>query len=65
MLFREKKLPCDSMVYLGSGFCPNGWNTGNREFPWNPHALPDSAAAIRTLHSDRFQVALHQVPVQH
>ena len=31
-LFREKKLPCDAMIYLGTEFCPNGWNTRNGEF---------------------------------
>ena len=25
--FREKKLPCDGLIYLGTGFCPSGWNT--------------------------------------
>ena len=25
--FREKKLPCDALIYLGTGFCPSGWNT--------------------------------------
>src|SRR6185312_6215874 len=27
--FRERKLPCDAMIYLGTGFCPSGWNTGH------------------------------------
>ena len=33
--FREKKLPCDAMIYLGTGFCPSGWNTENGSFVWN------------------------------
>src|SRR5215831_15732408 len=33
--FREKKLPCDAMIYLGTGFCPSGWNTENGSFTWN------------------------------
>ena len=33
--FREKKLPCDAMIYLGTGFTPVGWNTNNGEFTWN------------------------------
>ena len=33
--FRESKLPCDAMIYLGTGFCPNGWNTNYGEFTWN------------------------------
>ena len=59
--FREKKLPCDAMIYLGSGFCPNGWNTDNGEFTWNPKAFPDPKAAIQQLHDEQFQVVLHIV----
>lgn len=59
--FREKKLPCDAMIYLGTGFCPNGWNTDNGEFVWNPKAFPDPKAAIQQLHDEHFQVVLHIV----
>ena len=59
--FREKKLPCDAMIYLGTGFCPNGWNTNNGEFTWNPKAFPDPGAAIQRLHDEHFQVVLHIV----
>src|SRR5947209_2061465 len=59
--FREKKLPCDAMIYLGTGFCPNGWNTNNGEFTWNPRAFPDPPKAIEQLHADHFKVALHVV----
>jgi len=27
--FAEKKLPCDALIYLGTGYCTNGWNTGH------------------------------------
>ena len=27
--FREKKLPVDAVIYLGTGYCTNGWNTGH------------------------------------
>ena len=30
--FRDKKLPCDALIYLGTGFCPSGWNTENGSF---------------------------------
>ena len=29
---REKKLPCDTLIYLGTDFTPSGWNTHNGEF---------------------------------
>lgn len=60
-IFREKKLPCDAMIYLGTGFCPNGWNTDNGEFTWNPKAFPDPSQAIRELQSEHFKVVLHVV----
>ena len=39
--FREKKLPCDTLIYLGTGFCPSGWNTENGSFVWNDRVFPD------------------------
>jgi len=59
--FREKKLPCDAMIYLGTDFCPNGWNTHNGEFTWNAQAFPDPAGAIRQLQDQHFKVVLHVV----
>lgn len=59
--FREKKLPCDAMIYLGTGFCPEGWNTNNGEFTWNPKAFPDPPAALKELHNENFKVGLHVV----
>jgi alpha-glucosidase len=59
--FREARLPCDAMIYLGTGFCPNGWNTDNGEFAWNPRAFPDPKVAIDQLHALDFKVVLHAV----
>ena len=60
-IFREKKMPCDAMIYLGTDFCPNGWNTHNGEFTWNPNAFPDPQNAIQQLHDENFKVVLHIV----
>ena len=59
--FRDEKLPCDAMIYLGTEFCPNGWNTRNGEFTWNPRAFPDPKAAIQELHDEHYKVVLHIV----
>ena len=59
--FREKKLPCDTMIYLGTGFCPSGWNTDNGEFTFNKNVFPDPKAMIQQLHDDHFKVVLHVV----
>jgi alpha-glucosidase/alpha-D-xyloside xylohydrolase len=60
--FREKKLPCDALIYLGTGFCPSGWNTGHGSFTFNADVFPDPRAQIRQLHNEHFKVVLHVVP---
>jgi len=59
--FRDRKLPCDALIYLGTGFCPSGWNTQNGSFAWNSRAFPDPPAMIDQLHKDNFRVVLHAV----
>jgi alpha-glucosidase (family GH31 glycosyl hydrolase) len=59
--FRQKKLPCDTMIYLGTGFCPSGWNTNNGEWGFNPNVFPDPKKAIEELHEQHMKVALHVV----
>jgi alpha-glucosidase/alpha-D-xyloside xylohydrolase len=59
--FREKKLPCDVLIYLGTGFCPSGWNTENGSFSWNSRVFPDPKEMIEQLHNDNFHVVLHDV----
>jgi alpha-glucosidase (family GH31 glycosyl hydrolase) len=59
--FREKKLPCDALIYLGTGFCPSGWNTENGSFVWNSRVFPDPKEILDELHKDNFRVVLHAV----
>ncbi len=58
---REKKLPCDALIYLGTDFTPSGWNTRNGEFAWRDGNFPDPRAAIDSLHAQHFKVVLHIV----
>ena len=58
---REKKLPCDALIYLGTEFCPSGWNTCNGEFSWHSGNFPDPKGMIDKLHGQRFKVVLHIV----
>jgi alpha-glucosidase/alpha-D-xyloside xylohydrolase len=60
--FREKKLPCDALIYLGTGFCPSGWNTGHGSFAFNANVFPDPKVIFNQLHADHFNVVLHVVP---
>jgi alpha-glucosidase (family GH31 glycosyl hydrolase) len=59
--FRDKKLPCDALIYLGTGFCPSGWNTENGSFSWNEQVFPDPKEMLRELHQDHFKVVVHAV----
>jgi alpha-glucosidase (family GH31 glycosyl hydrolase) len=59
--FREKKLPCDTLIYLGTGFCPSGWNTENGSFSWNSRVFPDPKEILDELHKENFRTALHVV----
>ena len=59
--FRQKKLPCDALIYLGTDFTPSGWNTHNGEFTWNPKNFPNPKQMIDELHAQHFKVVLHTV----
>ena len=60
--FREKRLPCDTLIYLGTGFCPSGWNTGHGSFTFNADVFPDPKEMLSELHAEHFKVVLHVVP---
>jgi alpha-glucosidase (family GH31 glycosyl hydrolase) len=59
--FREKKLPCDAVIYLGTDFTPSGWNTHNGEYTWHPKNFPDPRKMVNDLHDLNFKVVLHTV----
>ena len=61
--FRAKRLPLDAVIYLGTGFCPRGWNTKQPSFDFNPEVfLSDPAQVIETLHDLDVKVLVHMVP---
>jgi alpha-glucosidase (family GH31 glycosyl hydrolase) len=59
--FREKQLPCDALIYLGTEFTPSGWNTRNGEFEWKKENFPEPAKMVQQLHDQHFKVVLHIV----
>jgi alpha-glucosidase/alpha-D-xyloside xylohydrolase len=61
--FRAKQLPCDALIYLGTGFCPTGWNNGNNSMEFNSKLFTrEPAAVLHDLHTNNFKVVLHIVP---
>jgi alpha-glucosidase/alpha-D-xyloside xylohydrolase len=59
--FREKALPCDALIYLGTEFTPSGWNRRNGEFTWKPENFPEPGKTLADLHASHFKVVLHIV----
>jgi alpha-glucosidase/alpha-D-xyloside xylohydrolase len=57
--FRQKKLPCDALIYLGTGYCTNGWNTGHGSLEFNPNAFNHPAEQIQALHDLNFKLIFH------
>jgi alpha-glucosidase (family GH31 glycosyl hydrolase) len=61
--FREKKFPLDAVIYLGTGFCPRGWNTPQPSFDFNPEVFRrQPEAVLADLHKRNVRVVLHIVP---
>jgi len=59
--FRERELPCDTLIYLGTEFAPSGWNTRNGEFTWHPVNFPNPKAMLDEIHGLGFKVVVHVV----
>ncbi len=57
--FRRKKLPCDALIYLGTGYTPSGWNTGHGSLDFNPKVFDKPTEVLDRLHSRHFKVILH------
>lgn len=63
--FREKKIPVDAVIYLGTGFTPTGWNTRQPSFTFNPRVFErDPKQVLADLHAKNVKVIVHIVPPQ-
>lgn len=61
--FRKKEIPLDAVIYLGTGFCPQGWNTEQPSFDFNPEVFKrDPRAVISDLHDRQVRTLVHIVP---
>jgi alpha-glucosidase/alpha-D-xyloside xylohydrolase len=61
--FRGEQIPCDTLIFLGTGFCPAGWNFGHDSFEFNTNVFThDAATVIQELHAEDLHVVLHVVP---
>ncbi|MEZ5039779.1 MAG: glycoside hydrolase family 31 protein [Saprospiraceae bacterium] len=61
--FRKKQIPVDAVIYLGTGFCPQGWNTEQPSFDFNPAVFKrDPQMVLSDLHDRQVRVVVHMVP---
>src|SRR5580704_13945817 len=58
--FRKKQIPVDSVVYLGTGFTPTGWNKPQPSFEFNPAVFSsDPKEVLKKLHEKNVKVVVH------
>jgi alpha-glucosidase (family GH31 glycosyl hydrolase) len=61
--FREKNLPIDAVIYLGTGFTERGWNTEQPSYAFNREVFArEPAEVVEQLHARNVKVVLHLVP---
>lgn len=61
--FRLKKIPVDAVIYLGTGFTPQGWNTKQPSFDFNPAVFKhEPASVLADFHAHHVKVVMHMVP---
>lgn len=57
--FREKKLPIDALIYLGTGFTPVGWDIGHDSFQFHPNSFPQPQKMIDEMGDMNIRAVLH------
>ena len=61
--FRKKQIPLDSVCYLGTGFCPSGWNKNQPSFEFNPGVFKrDPKEVLADMHDRNVKVMVHMIP---
>jgi len=62
---REKRIPCDALIYLSTYGDALGWNRGVGHLEFQPTLWPDPAALLAEMRAQHFEVITHEYPVLH
>jgi alpha-glucosidase len=62
---REKRIPCDALIYLSSYGEAKGWNRGVGHLEFQPDLWPQPAALLEDVRAQHFEVITHEYPVLH
>ncbi|MCL1908796.1 MAG: DUF5110 domain-containing protein [Holophagaceae bacterium] len=60
--FRQKQIPVDAVIYLGTGFCPQGWNNRQPSYEFKSDLIADPMAFTKKMHDQNVKVVVHVVP---
>jgi len=62
---REKRIPCDALIYLSSYGEALGWNRGVGHLEFQPELWPKPEALLDEVRAQHFEVITHEYPVLH
>jgi alpha-glucosidase len=62
---RERRIPCDGLIYLSTYGQALGWNEGVGHLEFQPELWPDPGAVIEAARRQHFEVITHEYPVVH
>jgi len=62
---REKRIPCDGLIYLSTYGEAKGWNRGVGHLGFQPTLWPDPPALIDEARRQHFEIITHEYPVLH
>lgn len=64
-MIREKRIPCDGLIYLSSYGEALGWNRGVGHLEFQPTLWSEPAALLEEVRAQHFEVITHEYPVLH
>ena len=62
---REKRIPCDGLIYLSTYGEANGWNRGVGHLEFQPDLFSDPAGILKEARDQHFEITTHEYPVLH
>jgi alpha-glucosidase (family GH31 glycosyl hydrolase) len=62
---RERRIPCDALIWLSTYGDALGWNREVGHLEWQPELWPDPASLLAEIQSQDLRVVTHEYPVLH
>jgi alpha-glucosidase (family GH31 glycosyl hydrolase) len=62
---REKRIPCDGLIYLSTYGEARGWNKGVGHLEFQPELWPDPPALLQDARDQHLELITHEYPVLH